>query len=70
MDQSSVLELTEIITSTVRSREIVDQLIKAGQPIGLDAEGIELGPKGKKHDLDVDFLFQKSYLMYGRSIVE
>ncbi|XP_023326100.1 uncharacterized protein LOC111699617 [Eurytemora carolleeae] len=46
MDQSSVLEITEIITSTVRSREIVDQLIKAGQPIGLDAEGIELGPKG------------------------
>lgn len=65
MDQSSVLELTEIITSTVRSREIVDQLIKAGQPIGLDAEGIELGPEGIKHDLDVDFLFQGSYLMYG-----
>ena len=59
MERSLVLDATEIITSVERSKEVVGQLVGAGQPIGVDAEGVELGPKGKGWN----DIFQSGFIM-------
>ena len=36
-----------MIVSVRESAEIVEDILRAGQPVGLDGEGVNLGPKGQ-----------------------
>lgn len=42
-----VLQVSRVVVSPRESASIIDNIIKAGQPIGFDGEGVNLGPKGQ-----------------------
>jgi len=42
-----VLQVSRVIVSVRESAEIVEDILRAGQPVGLDGEGVNLGPKGQ-----------------------
>jgi len=41
------LQVSRVIVNVKESLQIVEDIMRAGQPIGLDGEGVNLGPKGK-----------------------
>ena len=41
------LEVSRVIVNTRECHQVVDEMLRAGQPVGLDGEGVNLGPKGK-----------------------
>jgi len=43
----SVLQVSRVVVSVRESVQIVEELLRAGQPVGLDGEGVNLGPKGQ-----------------------
>ena len=43
----SVLQVSRVVVSVRESAQIVEELLRAGQPVGLDGEGVNLGPKGQ-----------------------
>ena len=42
-----VLGVSRVVVSTRESLQIVEDILRAGQPVGLDGEGVNLGPKGQ-----------------------
>jgi hypothetical protein len=40
-------QISRIIVNVKESCQVVEELLQAGQPIGFDGEGVNLGPKGK-----------------------
>ena len=40
------LQVSRVIVNVKESLQIVEDIMRAGQPIGLDGEGVNLGPKG------------------------
>lgn len=42
-----VLQVSRVVVSVRESLQIVDDIIKNGQPVGFDGEGVNLGPKGQ-----------------------
>jgi len=42
-----VLQVSRVVVSIRESCQIVEELLRAGQPIGFDGEGVNLGPKGQ-----------------------
>jgi len=40
------LEVSRVIVNTRECHQVVDEMLRAGQPVGLDGEGVNLGPKG------------------------
>jgi len=41
------LQVSRVIVNVKESLQVVDDIMRAGLPIGLDGEGVNLGPKGK-----------------------
>ena len=41
-----VLAVTEVVTEVNKSGDIIAEIMKAGQRVGLDTEGVNLGPTG------------------------
>ena len=41
------LQVSRVVVSVRESQQIVEELLRAGQPIGFDGEGVNLGPKGQ-----------------------
>jgi len=41
------LQVSRVIVNVRESLQVVEEIMRAGQPIGLDGEGVNLGPKGK-----------------------
>ena len=41
-----MLQVSRVIVNVNESLKVVEEIIRAGQPIGLDGEGVNLGPKG------------------------
>ena len=39
--------MARVVVSVRESTQIVEELLRAGQPVGLDGEGVNLGPKGQ-----------------------
>jgi hypothetical protein len=39
-------QISRIIVNVKESCQVVEELLQAGQPIGFDGEGVNLGPKG------------------------
>lgn len=48
------LQVSRVIVNVKESLQIVDELMRAGQPIGLDGEGVNLGPKGQSANCSND----------------
>ncbi|KAI1287470.1 piRNA biogenesis protein EXD1 [Halotydeus destructor] len=46
IDQAVVLRNTRLITKTREAEDIVDDILKKGDPVGIDCEGINLGQNG------------------------
>jgi exonuclease 3'-5' domain-containing protein 1 len=42
-----VLQVSRVVVSVRESSQLVDDLLRAGQPVGFDGEGVNLGPKGQ-----------------------
>lgn len=42
-----VLQVSRVVVSVRESAGIVEDILRAGQPVGLDGEGVNLGPKGQ-----------------------
>ena len=42
-----ILQASRIIVTVEESLQVVEEIMSAGQPIGLDLEGVNLGPKGE-----------------------
>ena len=42
-----VLQVSRVVVSVRESLQIVEDIIKNGQPVGFDGEGVNLGPKGQ-----------------------
>merc|ERR1719266_2611928 len=42
-----VLGVSRVVVSARESAAIVEELLRAGQPVGFDGEGVNLGPKGQ-----------------------
>ena len=42
-----MLQVARVVVSVRESTQIVEELLRAGQPVGLDGEGVNLGPKGQ-----------------------
>ena len=42
-----VLQVSRVVVSVRESAAIVEDILRAGQPVGLDGEGVNLGPKGQ-----------------------
>ena len=40
------LQVSRVIVNARECHQLVDELFRAGQPVGLDGEGVNLGPKG------------------------
>ena len=53
---SKVLEVSRVVSSTRESLQIVEDILRDGQPVGLDGEGVNLGPKGELTLLQVSRL--------------
>ena len=47
MVKHKVLQVSRVVVSARESLQIVDDILAAGQPVGLDGEGVNLGPKGQ-----------------------
>ena len=43
------LQVSRVIVNVKESMQVVEEIMRTGQPIGLDGEGVNLGPKGKFH---------------------
>ena len=41
------LQVSRVIVKVSESSQVVEEILQAGQPIGLDLEGVNLGPKGR-----------------------
>ena len=41
------LQVSRVVVNVKESMQVVEEIMRAGQPIGLDGEGVNLGPKGK-----------------------
>jgi len=41
------LQVSRVIVNVKESMQVVEEIMRTGQPIGLDGEGVNLGPKGK-----------------------
>ena len=42
-----VLQASKVVVSVRESIQIVEDILRAGHPVGLDGEGVNLGPKGQ-----------------------
>ena len=42
-----VLGVSRVVVSAREAAAIVEELLRAGQPVGFDGEGVNLGPKGQ-----------------------
>ena len=42
-----VLQVSRVVVSVRESAQVVEEILQAGQPVGLDGEGVNLGPKGQ-----------------------
>ena len=40
------LQVSRVVVTVKESNQLVEEIMRAGQPIGLDGEGVNLGPKG------------------------
>ena len=47
MVKHKVLQVSRVVVSIRESLQIVEDILRAGQPVGLDGEGVNLGPKGQ-----------------------
>ena len=47
MVKHKVLQVSRVVVSVRESLQIVEEILRAGQPVGLDGEGVNLGPKGQ-----------------------
>ena len=54
--KQKVLQVSRVVVSTRESLQIVEDILAAGQPVGLDGEGVNLGPKGQLTLLQVSRL--------------
>ena len=52
-----------MVVSVRESTQIVEELLRAGQPVGLDGEGVNLGPKGQLTLLQVRVITIKMEIM-------
>ena len=52
-----------MVVSVRESTQIVEELLRAGQPVGLDGEGVNLGPKGQLTLLQVMVITIKMEMM-------
>ena len=52
-----------MVVSVRESTQIVEELLRAGQPVGLDGEGVNLGPKGQLTLLQVILITMKMEIM-------
>ena len=52
-----------MVVSVRESTQIVEELLRAGQPVGLDGEGVNLGPKGQLTLLQVMVMTMKMEMM-------
>ena len=52
-----------MVVSVRESTQIVEELLRAGQPVGLDGEGVNLGPKGQLTLLQVMVMTIKMEMM-------
>jgi len=41
------LQVSRVIVNVKESLQVVEEILRAGQPVGLDGEGVNLGPKGR-----------------------
>ena len=41
------LQVSRVIVNVKESLQVVEEIMRAGQPVGLDGEGVNLGPKGQ-----------------------
>ena len=58
-----VLQVARVVVSVRESTQIVEELLRAGQPVGLDGEGVNLGPKGQLTLLQVRVITIKMEMM-------
>ena len=58
-----VLQVARVVVSVRESTQIVEELLRAGQPVGLDGEGVNLGPKGQLTLLQVIVMTMKMEMM-------
>ena len=56
MVKHKVLQVSRVVVSIRESLQIVEDILRAGQPVGLDGEGVNLGPKGQLTLLQVSRL--------------
>ena len=42
-----VLQASKVVVSVRESIQIVEDILRTGHPVGLDGEGVNLGPKGQ-----------------------
>lgn len=47
MVKHKVLQVSRVVVSARESLQVVQDILRAGQPVGLDGEGVNLGPKGQ-----------------------
>ena len=47
MVKHKVLQVSRVVVSVRESLQIVEDILRSGQPVGLDGEGVNLGPKGQ-----------------------
>ena len=55
--------MARVVVSVRESTQIVEELLRAGQPVGLDGEGVNLGPKGQLTLLQVRVITIKMEMM-------
>ena len=58
-----MLQVARVVVSVRESTQIVEELLRAGQPVGLDGEGVNLGPKGQLTLLQVMVMTIKMEMM-------
>ena len=58
-----MLQVARVVVSVRESTQIVEELLRAGQPVGLDGEGVNLGPKGQLTLLQVRVITIKMKMM-------
>ena len=42
------LQVSRVVVNAKESYQIVEELLRVGDPVGLDGEGVNLGPKGER----------------------
>ena len=57
------LQVSRVVVNVKESSQIVEEMLRVGEPVGLDGEGVNLGPKGKI-SLKLSTFFKKSCFIF------